>query len=229
MIRAFTKFLCAFSAFGSVALQAANPVITLEGKDTLDFGSFPANIKQSGTFKILNKGDAPLKIINLRKTCGCAAVKIDKQEIKPGDSAMLTAEVLADSITGPFSKNLYIESNDPKQRFLQLNFTGKAIPLLTVYPKNFLYMGTLTAGKEYEYKFRIDMERDGVKLETSHVKTNFKSDVKLVQDSPRQFTLTVKAFPQQKNESLTIELELQVLEPSGWKPIPVKLQGRTGV
>ncbi len=228
MIQTFAKIVCVFLAFGSITLQAANPVIALEGKDTLDFGAFPANIRQSGTFKILNQGNAPLKIINLRKTCGCAAVKIDKQEIKPGDSATLTAEVLADSITGPFGKNLYVESNDPKQRFLQLNFTGKAIPLLTVYPKNFLYMGTLTAGKEYEYKFRIDTEHDGVKLEMSPIKTNFKSDVKLVQDSTRQFTLTVKAFPEQKNESLSIELELQVLEPSGWKPIPVKLQGRTG-
>ncbi len=209
-------------------MQAAGPVIALEGKDTLDFGTFPANVQQTGTFKILNKGDAVLRIINLRKTCGCAAIKIDKQEIKPGDSAVLTAEVLADSISGPFSKNLYVESSDPGQRFLQLNFTGRSVPLLTVYPKNFLYMGTLTAGKEYEYKFRIDTERDGVKLEMSPVKASFKTDVKLVQDSPRQFTLTVKAFPQKINEPLSVELELKVLEPSGWKSIPVKLQGRTG-
>jgi hypothetical protein len=228
MMRAFAKLLCVFPAFGGVALQAGNPVAAFEGKDTLDFGSFPANIRQCGIFKILNKGDAPLKIINIRKTCGCAAVKIDKQEIKPGDSAALTAETLPDSISGPFSKNLYVESNDPKQRFLQLNFTGRAIPLLTVYPKNFLYMGTLAAGKEYEYKFRIDAERDGVKLETGPVKANFKTDIKLARDSQRQFTLTVKAFPQQKNELLSIELELKVLEPSGWKPLPIKLQGRTG-
>ena len=228
MIRSFTKLLCVFSALSSTALQAASPVIALEGKDTLDFGTFPANVQQSGTFKILNKGDAPLKIINLRKTCGCAAVKTDKQEIKPGDSATVTAEVLADSISGPFSKNLYVESNDPKQRFLQLNFTGRAVPLLSISPKNFLYMGTLTAGKEYEYKFRIDTERNGVKLEISPVKASFKTDIRLVQDSPRQFTLTVKAFPQQARELLSIELELKVLEPSGWKPVPVKLQGRTG-
>lgn len=208
-------------------MQAAGPAIGIDGRDTLDFGTFPANAQQTGTFKILNKGDAVLKIINLRKTCGCAAIKIDKQEIKPGDSAVLTAEVLADSISGPFSKNLYVESNDPGQRFLQLNFTGRAVPLLTVYPKNFLYMGTLTAGKEYEYKFRIDTERDGVKLEMSSVKASFKADVKLVQDSPRRFTLTVKVFPQQTNEPLSIELELKVLEPPGWKPVPVKLQGRT--
>jgi len=228
MIQTFAKLFCVFSAFGCIALLADNPVIALEGKDTLDFGTFPANTHQSGTFKILNKGDAVLKIINLRKTCGCAAVKIDKQEIKPGDSATLTAEVLADSISGPFSKNLYVESNDPNQRFLQLNFTGRAVPLLTVYPKNFLYMGTLTAGKEYVYKFRIDTERDAVKLETDSIKSSFKSDIKLVQDSPRQFTLTVKAQPQKINELLSIELELKVLEPPGWKGIPVKLQGRTG-
>ena len=91
MIRTFTKALCIFSVLSSIALQAAGPVIALEGKDTLDFGTFPANVQQTGTFKILNKGDAVLRIINLRKTCGCAAIKIDKQEIKPGDSAVLTA------------------------------------------------------------------------------------------------------------------------------------------
>lgn len=202
-------------------------MIALEGRDTLDFGSFPANVAQHGTFKILNKGDAPLKIINLRKTCGCAAVKIEKQEIEPGGSSMLTAEVLPDSISGPFSKNLYVESSDPKQRFLQLNFTGRAIPLLTVYPKNFLYMGTLTAGKEYEYKFRIETERDGVKLETGSPVTNLKVSVALIQDSPRQFTLTVKVTPQHKTAIFSLELELKVLEPSGWKNVPIKLQGRT--
>lgn len=227
MIRIFTKFLYAFSAFCCIALQAENPVIALEGKDTLDFGDFPANTPQSGTFKILNKGDAVLKIINLRKTCGCAAVRIDKQEIKPGDSATLTAEVLADSITGPFSKNLYVESNDPKQRFLQLNFTGKAVPLLTVYPKNFLYMGTLTAGKEYEYKFRIETERDGVKLETGSPVTNLTAGVALIQISPRQFSLTVKVTPKQKVAICSLELELKVLEPADWKGVPIKLQGRT--
>ena len=226
-MRTFAKALFIFSVLNGGILQAGNPAIALEGKGTLDFGTFPANARQSGTFKILNKGDAPLKIINIRKTCGCSAVKVDKQEIKPDDSAILTAEVLPDSISGPFSKNLYVESNDPKQRFLQLNFTGRAIPLLTVYPKNFLYMGTLTAGKEYEYKFRINTEQDGVKLEPGTPKANFKADIKLAQDSPRQFTLTVKATPQQKNEMLSIELELKVLEPSGWKPLPVKLQGRT--
>ena len=81
MIQTFAKIVCVFLAFGSITLQAANPVIALEGKDTLDFGAFPANIRQSGTFKILNQGNAPLKIINLRKTCGCAAVKIDKQDL----------------------------------------------------------------------------------------------------------------------------------------------------
>lgn len=226
MMRTFAKALFIFSVLNGCILQAGNPVIALEGNNTLDFGSFPANAKQSGTFKILNKGDGPLKIINIRKTCGCSSVKMDKEEIKPGDSSTLTVEVLPDSISGPFSKNIYVESNDPKQRFLQLNFTGKSIPLLTVYPKNFLYMGTLTAGKEYEYKFRIETRQDGVKLETSSPKTNQAVGVALIQDSPQQFTLTVKVTPQQKSAMLSIEFEVKVIEPSGWKPIQIKLQGR---
>jgi hypothetical protein len=226
-MRPFAKFLSVFLILNGAILHAVNPAIAIEGKDTLDFGSFPANVRQSGTFKILNKGDAPLKIISLRKTCGCSSVKVDKQEIKPGDSAILTAEVVPDSISGLFSKNIYVESNDPKQRFLQLNFTGKAIALLTVYPKNFHYMGTLTAGKEYEYKFRINTEQDGVKLAVDNLSANFMVDVKLKQDSSRQFMLTIKAFPQLKNELLSAQMELKILEPSGWKALSIKLQGRS--
>jgi len=227
-MRTLARLSFIFTAFYCCILQAGTPKIAVDGKSSIDFGDFPANIRQRGTFKIVNKGDALLKIINIRKTCGCSYVIMDVSEIKPRASSIITTEILPDSISGPFSKNFYVESNDPKQRFLQLNFTGRAIPLLTVYPPNFLYMGTLTAGKEYEYKFRIDTERDGVKLETGPSKTKFKTDIKLSQNSTRQFTLIVKVFPQQQNKSLNIEFELKVLDPSGWKPLQIKLQGRTG-
>jgi hypothetical protein len=228
MTRTFAKTgYVIFLLFSLAALQAANPVIAVDGKDTLDFGTFPANVKQSGIFKIQNKGDAVLKIGGIRKTCGCSIVKIEKEEIPPGGSSALTAEILTESISGLFSKNIYVESNDPKQRFLQLNFTGKAVPLLTVYPKPYLYIGALATGKTYEYKFRIESSRDGVKMAEVIVKSEDKTEAKLLQETPHQFTLSVKTSPHRKNTPLSIEIEIQVLEPSGWKPLLFKLQGRT--
>lgn len=40
---------------------ATSPMITLDGKRTADFGTFPANKKQRATFIIKNTGDEDLK------------------------------------------------------------------------------------------------------------------------------------------------------------------------
>ncbi|MEI7597256.1 MAG: DUF1573 domain-containing protein [Bacteroidota bacterium] len=64
-------------------------------------------------FTIINKGLSNLLIRNLKPSCGCTLTKISNEEIKPSDSAFITAELNTDGFAGSIAKTISIVSNDP--------------------------------------------------------------------------------------------------------------------
>jgi hypothetical protein len=222
VISIFTGMLLIF--FYSIALAGA-PRITTTGKYIIDLGSFPANTTQQTVFEIVNSGDSELIIKNVRKTCGCSKTELSSNRIASGGKATLTVYINANSISGPFSKDVYVENNDPKQRFLRLTVSGKAVPLLKIQPKQYLYMGTLTPGNKYEYKFQLEASRDNVKLELAEHQTNFPVKAELKAVKPKVFVLTVSAEPDKPASRLSAEFEIKIKAPDGWDPLKIKLQG----
>ena len=206
---------------------AASPMITLDGKKIADFGTFSANKKQSTAFIIKNTGDEDLKITTIRKTCGCSATKLSKKVIPPGQSATLIADIKENSIAGPFSKNLYIESNAKNFRFLRLTLSGKAIPLLQVFPKKYLYMGTLTPGKPSSYSFKFKASQTDVKLKLMPSNANFPVQTSLKKLNNKEFSLAVTATPNKANQFLSTKIIINVISPKDWPPIEIKLMGKT--
>jgi uncharacterized protein DUF1573 len=206
---------------------AASPMIKLDGKKITDFGTFPANKKQSTTFVIKNTGDQDLKITKIRKTCGCSATKLSKEIIQPGQSATLIADIKENSIAGPFSKNIYVESNAKNFRFLRLTLSGKAVPLLQVFPKKFLYMGVLTSEKSSSYSFKFKATQADVKLRLMPSKANFPIQTSLKKLNDKEFSLTVTATPDKPNQFLNAKIFVNVSFPKGWSPIKIKLMGKT--
>ena len=206
---------------------SASPMIELDGKKIADFGTFPANKKQSATFIIKNTGDEDLKITKIRKTCGCSATKLSKKIIPAGQSATLIADIKENSIAGPFSKNIYVESNAKNFRFLRLTLSGKAVPLIKVFPKKYLYMGTLTPSKSSSYSFKLKAAQADVKLKLMPSKANFSIQTLLKKLNAKEFSLTVSATPKEFNKSLNAGVIVNILAPKGWPPIKIKLMGKT--
>ena len=206
---------------------AASPVIVLDGKKIADFGTFPANKKQSATFIIKNTGDKDLKIIKIRKTCGCSATKLSKKVILPGQSATLIADIKENSIAGPFSKNIYVESNAKNSRFLRLTLSGKAVPLLQVFPKKYLYMGTLTPGKPSSYSFKLKASQADVKLKLMPSKNNFPVQTSLKKLNDKEFLLKVIATSDKPDQILNARVIVNIISPEGWPPIEIKLMGKS--
>jgi Protein of unknown function (DUF1573) len=217
--------LC-FLTFMVINCSAA-PMITLDGKKIVDFGTFPANKKQSATFVIKNTGDKDLKINKIRKTCGCSATKLSKKVIPPGQSATLIADIKENSIAGPFSKNIYVESNAKNFRFLRLTLSGKAVPLVKVFPKKFLYLGVLTPEKTSFYSFKFKTTQANVKLKLMPTKANFPIQISLKKLNDKEFLLTVAATPKKTNQFLNAKIIVDVILPKGWPPVEIKLTGKT--
>ncbi len=132
------------------------PQIRVIGDKKIDLGKYPAKEKKEIIYIIKNSGDELLKIKNIRKTCGCAEATTEKTELKPNETTKLKAVILANSIYGSYSKNIYIESNDPKNKILELNVQGDAYPLFIVKPKDKIYAGRLKLGNTWEQSFLIE-------------------------------------------------------------------------
>ncbi len=213
---------------------AAAPAITVNGKTTVDFGSYPANESKVAKFQLTNQGDVPLHIGNIRKTCGCSEARIDKKLLSPGATTVFEATIKAESISGPYVKAIYVESDDPRQRFLRLTLAGNAVPLIKVLPRDNLYLGSLATGKNYHYSFNLDVTRNNVKTEIHSVKANFpiKTALQRKPEPEKGYLLFVTVSPDasasEKEPSLDLnaEIKIKITEPAGWAPIKITLQGR---
>ncbi len=107
------------------------------------------------TFRYVNTGDEPLRIVAARSSCGCTLPRYTKDDVMPGDTAMLTVSYDPTGRPGKFSKNVYIEMNVPSPR-QTLTISGVVIGAPTTvaqrYPVEFgpdmrLSRGAIMAGE----------------------------------------------------------------------------------
>ena len=121
--------------------QATAPHIVIEPK-TLNWGDISAAAGNvSKQFTVTNTGESDLIINKISTSCGCTTVVLEtathttsqismdhgnlpsiKEIIKPQDSAILTVTFDPDFhyVRGSTTRIIYIKSNDPKQREIEI-------------------------------------------------------------------------------------------------------------
>ena len=163
----------------------------------------------------------------IRTSCTCADVKYLKSELQPGESTELIVTLKANSLSGPFSHTIYVETDNPKQRFMRFVIKGNAIPLLKVSPEPVRYIGTLQAGKKYEYKYELipTDPKEKISLELIHSKLPVGTDIKLEKQIDK-FLLTVTITPQKDQKSTNLNFAVKIKEPKDWSDIKFTLNGR---
>ncbi len=78
-------------------------------------------------FVIKNKGDADLKIVKVRASCGCTAATPAKKILPPGDSTNIMITFNSAHRSGLQRKHVYIYSNDTENPQMRLSFTGNVV------------------------------------------------------------------------------------------------------
>ena len=153
---------------------------------------FASNQELPNRYIIKNSFEKILKFGKIRTSCTCADVKYLKSELQPGESTELIVTLKANSLSGPFTHTIYVETDNPKQRFMRFVIKGNAIPLLKVSPGPVRYIGTLQAGKMYEYKYELipTDPKEKISLELNHPKLPDGTDIKL-EKQENKFLLTV--------------------------------------
>ena len=213
-----------FVAFCSICSSAlAVPKIEVVGVSSIDFGQYPAWERKVARYTIRNSGDEPLKIFKVRKTCGCASATIDKKELDPKETATVEVVILPNTIFYLYSKNTFVESNDPDNRFARLNVSGNAIPLFDVGPKTEVNAGRIRTKQPWSYSFSLESTRRGVRLGEPVVKSNYPINVRLTQaaEGSKQYQLAVTMPATTNSGDLMCAISISVIIPEPDKDKPV--------
>lgn len=110
------RVLCSILFIVAVACayaQATRPIMVFD-RVTHDFGDVPRKggdlVKE---FRFVNKGDAPLVIKKITKSCSCMSVVYSRKPVMPGEAAVIKIKYEPHKVKpGIFHKAIQIYSNE---------------------------------------------------------------------------------------------------------------------
>ena len=93
-----------------------------------DFGVLPQGSTTTHTFSVKNVGNKPLKIESVQSTCGCTVATSIHSLIAPGELGQIQVMFNSAGVMGDISKQLRVDTNDPKQPTRFLTIGGSVTP-----------------------------------------------------------------------------------------------------
>ncbi|MDA8896036.1 DUF1573 domain-containing protein [Bacteroidia bacterium] len=94
------------------AVKKTQPIVpTIEFTElNHDFGNIIEGEVASFQFVFTNKGDDPIKLTNVRASCGCTTPLWTKEEVAPGETGVITAQYNSKGRVGTFHKSITVNS-----------------------------------------------------------------------------------------------------------------------
>lgn len=202
----------------------AGPVLKI-APGSFGFGKYPANQSKEHEFTVSNTGDELLVIEKVKVTCGCSAADIARKKLAPGESTTLTARINKESISGPFSKAIFIHSNAANGRIQMLTVSGEAVPLVTVTPQNKLYLGTLTVGKQIQQEFLLTAGSP-VEYAQPEISGDIEPQVKVETLPENKLLVKLTWTPEKEIQIFNSKITITIKSPEDWNPVEISLQGQ---
>lgn len=112
---------------------------------SFNFGTLVQGEKLHHTFSFKNNGDSPLSILRVVPTCGCTAANASSPVIQPGKSGEIKIVFDSTNFSGKVTKNVTLETNDPKAPSYTLSLNGTIIEEIQITPRQ-LNLGQIKAG-----------------------------------------------------------------------------------
>lgn len=146
----------------------------------------------------------------------------------PDSSTTVNITVLPDSVHAPFTKSVFVESNDPATPYLRLNVSGNAVPLITVRPKAKLSVGTLQPSAKWKQAFLLSASEKGGVLGEPNVRGTYRLTVELSAQSnkPDAHRLVLRPPGKSVPGHLKCGVKIPILEPTGAKAVEIVVYGR---
>lgn len=87
------------------------------------------------SFEVMNRGDVPLEIKEVRPTCGCTSTGKSKFTLKPGAKGTIPFKFTTGRFSGQQHKAVTVVSNDPDRPSVSLQFTANIKTLIDIAPE----------------------------------------------------------------------------------------------
>ncbi|MEM7164486.1 MAG: DUF1573 domain-containing protein [Planctomycetota bacterium] len=114
-----------------------------------DWGSLLRGESHGCVFRFLNEGTAPLRITQVKPSCGCTTQKWTRGEIAPGEYGEVALTIdTAKLERGHQEKMANIFTNDPNQSNVQVKIGGKVLTVFRSEPNILTLSGLHTATKQ---------------------------------------------------------------------------------
>lgn len=145
------------SAFLLLALcQFATAQLTVT-PEVYEFGVVKEHQRPVGIATLTNIGQTTVSVTKLMRTCVCSDAKIDKTEIKPGESATVSFWLNPnDLVYGSFYKTFYARTDSPNQPAVRMAMRGEVMPMWKIEPNRRIDLNNGAASAEFKLKPSAD-------------------------------------------------------------------------
>lgn len=104
------------------------PVVTFD-QMSFDFGNIPAAQTVVHAFLVINTGQAPLQLEDVKAVRGCTSTRVGQRILKPGGTTPIQAAYTPEKgFTGAMRKTIMVVCNDPAHPKLTLRLSGNVLP-----------------------------------------------------------------------------------------------------
>ena len=118
----------------------AQPKIGIVQGTSFDFGDISNTHPCTHDVTVKNTGTDTLHIKNVRAQCGCTTTGLSEMKLAPSDTSKLTITFNPSGYpTGPVTKHVYVESDDPKTPMLTIEFVANIAALYKLDPGMFTF------------------------------------------------------------------------------------------
>lgn len=114
-------------------LACAQAQLTWE-KTEVELKPKPGEQEAVAQFKYTNNGDKPVRITNVKSSCGCTVPALKKNEVAPGESGEITATFKIGNRTGTQVKTVRVDTDHPSSATTNLVLKAVIPELVQVQP-----------------------------------------------------------------------------------------------
>jgi hypothetical protein len=222
-------FIFILSFVMTFTLLNCQPRLEVIGGDTFDWKKVtPKESPLKTKILLYNAGTEKLLISNVHPTCGCTTAPLNKNELMPGDTAILDVSVNVGATTGQLTKTINITSNDPKNTSKTLFLKADVIRPLQVMPRPYFIFDNMKVGYESSANLNLRNNSDGiititsVSVEPANVIVNLKNNTVL--KPGQEIELIAKVKPEQAG-TLNFTLRMKTSHPD-YADFPINGYGK---
>ncbi|MEI7900788.1 MAG: DUF1573 domain-containing protein [bacterium] len=206
-------------------------VMQVLGTNSLEIGNLRNYVVTNVPFRVVNRGEAPIRIEKLVPTCSCISGTAATNVIAPNGEAVINVHLNPKTVHGVFDRSLWVYTDEPDSPYLLLALRGTVVPLFTGLPPAPIVLKYAQPGLPVTNHLALVATEPNVFLGTPEIVT--KGDLSVTvnivtnQKETADYAITLVATPL-GGGSLSAVVQLPIIGQPLASPLVIRLQSVVG-